>query len=56
MYDRFTEEQRDAWDAVYDPMNEEFKKNYPTMTEKELMQLEVPALYAGLPGMYCCRG
>lgn len=30
--------QRAAWDAVYGPMNEEFKKNYPTMSEKEKMQ------------------
>ena len=31
-------EQRAAWDAVYGPMNEDFKKRYPTMTEKEKMQ------------------
>ncbi|MCP3929407.1 MAG: sulfatase [Bacteroidetes bacterium] len=31
-------EQRAAWDAVYGPMNEAFKKAYPTMTEKEKMQ------------------
>jgi len=35
--DRFTDEQREAWNEVYGPMNEEFKKIYPTMTEKELM-------------------
>jgi len=35
--DRFTEEQRAAWDEVYGPINEEFKKIYPGMTEKELM-------------------
>jgi len=34
---RQTPAQRAAWDAVYGPMNEEFKKNYPTMTKKELM-------------------
>ena len=31
-------EQRAKWDAVYDPINEDFKKRYPTMTEKEKMQ------------------
>jgi arylsulfatase A-like enzyme len=35
---RMTPEQRAAWDAVYDPMIEDFKKRYPTMTEKEKMQ------------------
>ncbi len=35
--DRFTDEQREAWDAVYGPMNEEFKMTYPNMTRKELM-------------------
>ncbi|MEM1124466.1 MAG: sulfatase/phosphatase domain-containing protein, partial [Bacteroidota bacterium] len=30
-------EQRAKWDAVYDPINEDFKKRYPTMTEKEKM-------------------
>jgi arylsulfatase A-like enzyme len=35
---RMDETQRAAWDAVYDPMNEEFKKNYPSMSEKEKMQ------------------
>lgn len=34
---RQTPEQRAAWDAVYGPMNEEFKKNYPNMSRKELM-------------------
>jgi len=29
--------QRAAWDAVYGPMNEEFKKNYPNMTREDLM-------------------
>ncbi len=35
---RMTPEQRAAWDAVYGPMNEDFKKRYPSMTEKEKMQ------------------
>jgi arylsulfatase A-like enzyme len=35
---RQTPEQRAAWDAVYGPMNEDFKQRYPTMTEKEKMQ------------------
>jgi arylsulfatase A-like enzyme len=35
---RMTPEQRAAWDAVYGPMNEDFKKIYPSMTEKEKMQ------------------
>lgn len=30
--------QRAAWDAVYGPMNEEFKKNYPTMSKEDLMR------------------
>ncbi len=37
-YDRFTEEQLAAWNAVYDPIIEDFKERYPTMTEKEKMQ------------------
>jgi len=37
-FGRMTTEQRAAWDKVYDPMNEDFKKRYPTMTEKEKMQ------------------
>jgi len=36
--ERQNEEQRAKWDAVYDPINEDFKKRYPTMTEKEKMQ------------------
>jgi len=32
------EEQRAAWDKVYGPMNEEFKKKYPTMSEKDKMR------------------
>ncbi len=35
---RMNTEQRAAWDAVYGPMNEEFKSLYPNMTEKEKMQ------------------
>jgi len=35
---RMTPEQRAAWDAVYNPMIEDFKKSYPGMTEKEKMQ------------------
>ncbi|TLX69991.1 sulfatase [Labilibacter sediminis] len=31
-------EQRAAWDKVYGPINEEFRKNYKDMSEKELMQ------------------
>ena len=37
-YTRFTEEQLDAWNAVYDPITEDFKERYPSMTEKEQMQ------------------
>lgn len=29
--------QRAAWDAVYDPINEAFKKRYPTMSQEDLM-------------------
>jgi arylsulfatase A-like enzyme len=35
---RMNPEQRAKWDAVYGPMNEEFKKNYPTMTQEEKMK------------------
>lgn len=35
---RQNEAQRAKWDAVYDPINEDFKKRYPSMTEKEKMQ------------------
>lgn len=34
---RMNAEQRAKWDAVYDPINEDFKKRFPTMTEKEKM-------------------
>ena len=36
--ERQTPEQRAAWDAVYGPMNEAFKKNFKNMSERELMQ------------------
>jgi len=35
---RMNPEQRAAWDAIYDPINEEFKRNYKNMSQKELMQ------------------
>lgn len=35
---RMNPEQRAAWDAVYGPMNEEFKSRFPDLTEKEKMQ------------------
>lgn len=35
---RMTPEQRSRWDAVYDPINEEFKKKYKTMSEEDLMR------------------
>lgn len=35
---RFTPEQRAAWDEVYRPINEEFKKSYPSMNKKDLMR------------------
>jgi arylsulfatase A-like enzyme len=34
---RMNAEQKAAWDAVYQPINDEFKKAYPNMSEKELM-------------------
>ena len=37
-YTRFTPEQKAVWDSVYMPMNEEFKKTYPTMTSKDFMK------------------
>ncbi len=36
--DRMTEEQRADWDAVYGPMNEEFKEMYPDMDREDLMK------------------
>ena len=35
---RQTPEQRAAWDKVYGPMNEEFKKNYKNMSQEDLMK------------------
>jgi arylsulfatase A-like enzyme len=35
---RQTPEQRAAWDAVYDPINEDFKKRYKSMSKKDLMR------------------
>lgn len=35
---RLNAEQRAAWDSVYRPMNEDFKKRYPRMSEREKMQ------------------
>ncbi len=35
---RMNPTQRAAWDEVYGPINEEFKKNYPNMTEKDKMK------------------
>jgi arylsulfatase A-like enzyme len=34
---RMTDDQRADWDQIYNPMVEEFKKNYPGMSEKEKM-------------------
>ena len=34
---RYNEEQKAAWDEVYGPINEEFKKLYPDMSEEDLM-------------------
>ncbi|WP_281614960.1 sulfatase [Flammeovirga sp. SubArs3] len=36
--DRMTNEQREAWDKVYKPVNEDFAKKFASMNEKELMQ------------------
>ena len=35
---RYNEEQKAAWDEVYGPINEEFKKQYPNMSEEDLMR------------------
>jgi arylsulfatase A-like enzyme len=35
---RLNPAQRAEWDAVYKPMNEEFKKMYPTMSKEDLMK------------------
>lgn len=37
-YSRFTEEQKKQWDEVYGPVNEEFKKQYPTMNDSTYMR------------------
>lgn len=37
-YDRFTEAQREQWDAVYGPVNEEFKEMYSNMNDSALMR------------------
>ncbi len=35
---RLNEVQRKSWDAVYGPMNQAFKKSYPTMSKRDLMK------------------
>ena len=35
---RLNPEQRAVWDQYYQPINEDFKKRYPSMTEEEKMQ------------------
>lgn len=35
---RLTSKQRAQWDEVYGPINEQFAKQYPTMTEKDKMK------------------
>lgn len=35
---RYNAEQKAAWDEVYGPINEEFKKQYPNMSEEDLMR------------------
>ena len=37
-YKRFTPEQLASWNEVYDPIIEDFKKNYPNMTTEDLMR------------------
>ncbi len=37
-FDRMTQQQRAVWDSTYRPINEEFMKNFSSMTQKELMQ------------------
>lgn len=37
-YSRFTEEQKQEWDAVYGPINEEFAELYPTMDDSTFMR------------------
>jgi arylsulfatase A-like enzyme len=35
---RYNEEQKAVWDEVYGPINEEFKKLYPDMSQEDLMR------------------
>ncbi len=35
---RMDSAQRAAWDAVYDPINADFKRRYPTMSQEELLR------------------
>lgn len=35
---RMNEAQKASWDSVYGPMNEDFKKRFPTMTDEEKMK------------------
>jgi len=37
-YGRFTAAQKAEWDAIYGPINEEFKKQYPSMSEEDFMR------------------
>jgi arylsulfatase A-like enzyme len=37
-YSRFTEEQKQEWDAVYGPINDEFAELYPTMDDSTFMR------------------
>ncbi|HHP7240632.1 MAG TPA: sulfatase [Cyclobacteriaceae bacterium] len=37
-YSRFNEEQKEAWDAVYGPINEEFKRLYSSMDDTAYMK------------------
>ena len=37
-YSRFTEVQKEQWDAVYGPINEEFRELYPTMNDSTYLQ------------------
>lgn len=37
-YERFTPDQLDSWNKVYDPINQDFMEHYPTMTREDLMR------------------
>ncbi|UCS91571.1 sulfatase [Echinicola marina] len=37
-YGRFTAAQKAEWDAIYGPINEEFKRQYPSMSEEDFMR------------------